>query len=115
MKRGPNSSIFALAFVGPRFAKTFSGRACIAHADDELMAERAASETLFDEDDDEATSQFRCVDCGVLSPPTRTSHTLISAKHGWRLTRTKLPDGSCQYEWRCLECFSAQKAKPPSV
>jgi hypothetical protein len=75
------------------------------------MAERVMSEPILDEDDDEVTSQFRCVDCGVLSPPTRTSHTLISAKHGWRLTRKKLGDGAVAYEWRCLSCFNAQKSK----
>ena len=69
------------------------------------------SEPLMDEEEDEATSQFRCVDCGVLSPPTHTSHTLISAKHGWRLSRKKLADGAVVYEWRCLSCFNEQKAK----
>lgn len=75
------------------------------------MAERATFDPTLDEGDQEATSQFRCVDCGVLSPPTHTSHTLISAKHGWRLSRIKRPDGAVQFEWRCLSCFNALKAK----
>jgi hypothetical protein len=78
------------------------------------MGEQARSEAQREEED-EASSQFRCVDCGVLSPPTQTSHTLISAKHGWRLSRIKRADGSVAYEWRCLECFSSQKARNRSL
>jgi len=69
---------------------------------------------LIDEDD-EVASQFHCVECGVSSPPTRTSHTLISAKHGWRLSRMKQADGSYLHEWRCLACFKAQKDKAPKT
>src|SRR5258708_11467505 len=54
-----------------------------------------------DDDDDEdelgddgpASSQRLCVDCGASAPRTRTAHTLISSKHGWRLERIPEPDG----------------------
>ena len=70
-----------------------------------------ADPLLEEAEEDSATSQYRCVDCGASSPPTRTAHTLISAKHGWRLSRKKLSDGSTAYEWRCQGCFTAAKAR----
>ena len=46
-----------------------------------------------------------CVDCRGIAPETNTSHTLISASFGWRLTRRQLPDGKFDAEWRCANCW----------
>ena len=37
------------------------------------------------DDADEKKSHI-CIDCGTTSPSTDTNYTLISARHGWRLT-----------------------------
>jgi hypothetical protein len=66
---------------------------------------------LDEEDDDaEAPISHQCVDCRAHSPPTRTQHTLISAKHGWRLIRVAGSDGSHRFEWRCPKCWASYKA-----
>jgi len=51
-----------------------------------------------------------CVDCRKLSPETETNYTLISARHGWRLRREQLPDGTLVVEWRCPACWREFKA-----
>ncbi len=51
-----------------------------------------------------------CVDCGKLSPTTETDYTLISQRHGWRLTREKRPDGTYEVSWHCPSCWRALKA-----
>ncbi len=58
----------------------------------------------------------QCVDCGEIAPPTETNFTLISSRHGWRLTRTFTPDGRKVMQWRCPECFARYRAggAPPS-
>lgn len=50
-----------------------------------------------------------CVDCGAMSPPTETNYTLISKKHGWRLTRWTDANGLLHLEWRCPSCWSESK------
>jgi hypothetical protein len=50
-----------------------------------------------------------CVDCRAIAPETNTSHTLISASFGWRLTRRQLPDGKFAAEWRCASCWRKHK------
>jgi hypothetical protein len=55
--------------------------------------------------------QQNCVDCGASSPATETNYTLISARHGWRLTRAERPDGTRLVEWRCPVCWQLQKAR----
>ncbi|HSY20819.1 MAG TPA: hypothetical protein VK841_01825 [Polyangiaceae bacterium] len=50
-----------------------------------------------------------CVDCAAIAPETNTSHTLISASFGWRLTRKQLKDGSYRAEWRCANCWRKHK------
>lgn len=62
-------------------------------------------------DEPTATSQVRCVGCGEWSPPTRTSQTLISTAHGWRLTRKRLMSGDFAFEWRCKECWLRHKQR----
>jgi len=62
----------------------------------------------------------RCVDCGVLSPETETNYTLISARHGWRLTRRYETDGRLVVEWRCHACWrvyrgAGEEVAPPST
>ena len=52
-----------------------------------------------------------CVDCGLLAPPTETNFTLISQRHGWRLTRHTDPSGKRSLEWRCPKCYSLVKEK----
>ncbi len=53
-----------------------------------------------------------CVDCHAKAPETNTSHTLISASFGWRLTRRQIKEGSYVAEWRCPACWRKHKAEP---
>lgn len=64
---------------------------------------------------DEAHFQL-CTSCGTRSPEIETNYTLISAKFGWRLLRTKASDGSNVLHWFCAKCWSKRKgdALPPS-
>jgi hypothetical protein len=48
----------------------------------------------------------QCVDCGALSPETETNYTLISSRHGWRLTRSFDAEGRKIMEWRCPPCWN---------
>ncbi len=57
------------------------------------------------DDDDEEAFRRQCEMCKQWSPATRTQHTLISAKLGWRLLRHTLEDGSLRVEWRCPACY----------
>jgi hypothetical protein len=72
-----------------------------------------------DEDEDEgaeaASSKRLCVDCGASAPRTKTAHTLISSKHGWRLERIAQENGHFRFDWRCPKCWLAhRKGVPPS-
>jgi hypothetical protein len=57
--------------------------------------------------------QHQCVDCKTLAPSTDSDHTLISAQHGWRLTRGKTAGGHNAMEWRCPACWGRFKAGGP--
>ena len=46
-----------------------------------------------------------CADCGQPPPATETNYTLISARHGWRLSRSVEPNGQKVMKWRCPECW----------
>jgi hypothetical protein len=52
-----------------------------------------------------------------MSPPTETNYTLISPRHGWRLTRSLDKEGRKLAEWRCPQCWARHKspATPPMV
>jgi hypothetical protein len=50
-----------------------------------------------------------CVTCGKAAPATETNYTLISAKFGWRLTRSVDREGKTQMQWRCPACWQALK------
>ncbi len=52
-----------------------------------------------------------CVDCGALPPPTETNYTLISPRHGWRLSRTVDRDGKKKMEWRCPNCWAKYRER----
>lgn len=52
----------------------------------------------------------RCVDCGAMSPLTQTNYTLISPRHGWRLTRGVDKEGRKLAEWRCPQCWVRHKS-----
>lgn len=69
-----------------------------------------------DVDDDEEVPRQRhlCVACGVLSPPTVTNITLITARHGWRLNLVKDEHGRQHPEWRCPACWQKFKNPPTS-
>jgi len=56
-------------------------------------------------------SRFHCVGCADLSPPTHSSHTLISSQHGWRLSRRLSTRGEYLYEWRCPKCWRRHKER----
>ncbi len=53
----------------------------------------------------------KCASCGVPAPGVQTDFTLISARHGWRLRRTVLGDGSILMEWHCPTCWKQHRAK----
>lgn len=65
----------------------------------------------YDDEDDEFRRQ--CGDCKEWSPPTRTQHTLISSRYGWRLAREVQPDGTTQLVWRCPNCHAKRRASTP--
>ena len=52
-----------------------------------------------------------CNDCRIVSPETETEFTLISAQHGWRLSRVFGNDGKVTLEWRCPKCWQAFKQR----
>ena len=60
-------------------------------------------------------AQPKCVDCGDMSPPTRTETTLMSTAHGWRLLRVTVPSGPCVLEWYCARCWSKRKERRTGV
>jgi hypothetical protein len=64
-----------------------------------------------DEDDEAQSSRRRCVDCSAWAPPTKTAHTLISSKHGWRLERISEARGHFRFDWRCPACWNLHKAR----
>ena len=53
----------------------------------------------------------KCVDCGKTPPATDTNYTLISSRHGWRLTRGADQNGQRVMEWRCPDCWQAHRKK----
>jgi hypothetical protein len=59
----------------------------------------------------EPLPENQCVDCGKKPPATDTNYTLISARHGWRLTRGPDRDGQRVMEWRCPACWQAHRKK----
>jgi hypothetical protein len=59
----------------------------------------------------ESHTDNKCVDCGKAPPITETNYTLISARHGWRLTRGADRDGQRVMEWRCPNCWLAYRKK----
>lgn len=68
--------------------------------------------SINDDEDEEPGSQRQCVDCGSHAPRTQTAHTLISSKHGWRLSRARATEGY-SFQWRCPKCWAAYKARTP--
>jgi hypothetical protein len=42
---------------------------------------------------------------------TDTNYTLISARHGWRLTLHTAANGTRQAEWRCPMCWATYKPR----
>lgn len=64
---------------------------------------------------EEELKNFReCVDCKTRSPETQTNYTLISSRHGWRLTRNFDREGNKVMEWRCPTCWTRYKSRAPS-
>jgi hypothetical protein len=59
------------------------------------------------------SEQQQCIDCHETAPRTTTNYTLISAQHGWRVTKTRGPDGSIVVEWRCATCWQRRKDATP--
>jgi hypothetical protein len=53
--------------------------------------------------------QFKCVDCGEMSPPTEEGET-ITKQHGWRITRRTTADGKVLLEPRCAHCYATFRA-----
>jgi hypothetical protein len=69
----------------------------------EVLTHRAEEENVASvlSSDDRQT----CADCGQQPPATETNYTLISARHGWRLSRAIAPSGVKVMKWRCPECW----------
>jgi hypothetical protein len=65
-----------------------------------------------DEDEEHVPSDRCCVDCKACAPKTQTAHTLISSKHGWRLSRARASDGYT-FQWRCPKCWAVHKTRGP--
>lgn len=60
------------------------------------------------DDDDEPALARQCATCRLQAPPTPSSHSLISAKHGWRLQRVA---GAAGMEWVCPACWAARRSR----
>jgi hypothetical protein len=62
-----------------------------------------------------AAPERRCVGCGAAPPiGSDGSITLLSLKHGWRLSRkADGASGEGRSEWRCRACWAAYRAKSP--
>jgi hypothetical protein len=56
-----------------------------------------------------------CVDCRTPPPATQTAFTLISATHGWRISRGHAADGAIVIELRCPACWQKHKARGGSI
>ena len=56
---------------------------------------------------DEGHGDRQCIACGSVAPAA-SAHTLISAKHGWRLRRAG-EIGSARMEWFCPNCWAARR------
>ena len=54
----------------------------------------------------------KCNDCGTESPEIETDYTLISARYGWRVVRTRNAAGEFVIEWRCPTCWAKHKNRP---
>jgi hypothetical protein len=50
-----------------------------------------------------------CTGCKVTAPETKTVHTLISASHGWRLTRVRSAEGDVGLAWFCASCWKRRR------
>jgi len=74
-------------------------------------SELMAIDDADDADDDEKKSHI-CVDCGTTSPSTETNYTLISARHGWRLTLGQDKNGVRTMQWRCPSCWVKYRQGP---
>ena len=81
-----------------------------------VIEQQAHDDEDFDDEEDggPASSQRLCVDCKSAAPRTKTAHTLISSKHGWRLERVAESDGSYRFDWRCPKCWLLHRKVPPS-
>lgn len=61
------------------------------------------------------TRTYQCIGCSARSPDVETEYTLISSRFGWRLTRSKNPDGSYALEWRCPTCWARFKDEKTAI
>lgn len=59
-------------------------------------------------EEDDPVDDRVCVDCHKHAPPESSALTLISAKHGWRLLRTRHAEG-VRMEWLCRSCWTARR------
>lgn len=67
---------------------------------------------LFDDDEEDALPARECADCGATAPATPSFHSLISAKHGWRLLRVPRERGAPRMDWLCPKCWANRRARP---
>jgi hypothetical protein len=67
---------------------------------------------MSDDQSDPSVPPHRCADCGIAAPQTETNYTLISARHGWRLSLQRTPDGRKETVWRCPSCWELFRRRP---
>lgn len=60
---------------------------------------------------DEPKNVRLCVSCGTSSPQTESSYTLISSRHGWRLSPRVDANGKKVMEWRCPPCWERHRSR----
>ena len=54
----------------------------------------------------------RCVSCRAWSPASDGNSTMVSVKHGWRLSRFRDATGRFLFEWRCPGCWRKFRELP---
>jgi hypothetical protein len=74
----------------------------------EPRAPRLYDDDVDADDADVPIVNASCHVCGISAPPTRSAHTLISSRHGWRLLRGERDAGAGRIQWICAKCWRAR-------
>jgi hypothetical protein len=79
-------------------------------SDPAAAAKPAAKPAAKAEEEPQRPGERSCVDCGVAPPATESEYTLISAQHGWRLSRGVNSEGRTRLDWRCPKCWAKRRS-----